>query len=272
MKVLIIGAGGHGQVVADIFLTRLSRFKSANGGGFHAHETVVWADWHNPNGLAQSASALLQNLDLWRLKNNEAQVKPAGFLDDNSALQQQAFLGLPVLGATTQLPMIAHDAVIVAIGDNHTRQEISDTLLDQNEQFVTAIHPTTVIGAEVKIGVGTMICARVVINPGAHLGRGVILNTGCTVDHHNRLGDYVHIGPGVHLGGDVEIEEGALVGIGATVMPQRRIGAWSVVGAGAVVTRDIPAYTTVVGVPARVIGEKSHLRKEDEKPQKFGDY
>jgi sugar O-acyltransferase (sialic acid O-acetyltransferase NeuD family) len=209
MKVLIIGAGGHGQVVADIFLNRL--------------------------------------------KNGNIKTQPVGFLDDNLALQQQILLGLPVLGTVTQLSAITHDAVIVALGDNRTRQKISRTLHHQNEHFATAIHPTAIIGVEVKIAVGTMICAGVVINPGAYLGQGVILNTGCTIDHHNHIGDYAHIGPGVHLGGDVEIDEGALIGIGATVMPQRRVGAWSVVGAGAVVTKDIPAYATVIGIPARSI-------------------
>jgi sugar O-acyltransferase (sialic acid O-acetyltransferase NeuD family) len=212
MKVLIIGAGGHGQVIADIFLAGL--------------------------------------------KNGNITPQPVGFLDDNLALQQQVFLGLPILGAITQLSAITHDAVIVAIGDNRTRQKIFRTLHHQNEHFAIAIHPTAIIGAEVKIGAGTMICAGVVVNPGAHLGQGVILNTGCTIDHHNRVGDYAHIGPGVHLGGDVEIDEGALIGIGATVMPQRRVGAWSVVGAGAVVTKDIPAYATVVGIPARAIVKK----------------
>ena len=98
-----------------------------------------------------------------------------------------------------------------------------------------------------------MICAGVVVNPGSAIGANVILNTGCTVDHHNRIEDHAHIAPGVHMGGDVHIGEGALVGIGATVMPQRRVGAWSVVGAGALVHADIPDHVIAVGSPARVI-------------------
>lgn len=100
-----------------------------------------------------------------------------------------------------------------------------------------------------------MICAGVVVNTGSVIGADVILNTGCTVDHHNRIGDHAHIAPGVHMGGEVEVGEGALVGIGATVMPRKRIGAWSVVGAGTLVTRDVPDGVVVVGAPARVVRE-----------------
>ncbi len=209
MKILIIGAGGHGQVVADIFLAAL--------------------------------------------KNCDSDARPIGFLDDNPALQKQTFLGLPVLGSVSQLPKIAHDAIIVAVGNNQVRQKISYALRDQDEQFVTAIHPAAIIGSKVKIGAGSMICAGVVVNPGTYIGRDVILNTGCTIDHHNQIGNYVHIGPGANLGGNVQIGEGALVGIGATVMPQLSVGAWSAVGAGAVVINNIPANATAVGVPARVI-------------------
>jgi acetyltransferase-like isoleucine patch superfamily enzyme len=98
-----------------------------------------------------------------------------------------------------------------------------------------------------------MVCAGAIVNPGSTIGANVILNTGCTVDHHNRIGDHSHIAPGVHLGGDVEVGEGALIGIGATVMPQRRVGCRSVVSAGALIHSDVGDEVVAAGVPARVI-------------------
>ncbi|MGZ9197173.1 MAG: DapH/DapD/GlmU-related protein, partial [Candidatus Deferrimicrobiaceae bacterium] len=74
-----------------------------------------------------------------------------------------------------------------------------------------------------------------------------------SVDHDCAIGDFVHICPGAHLGGAVVVEEGTFLGVGSSVVPGIRIGRWSVIGAGAVVTKDIPDNCTAVGVPARVI-------------------
>jgi carbonic anhydrase/acetyltransferase-like protein (isoleucine patch superfamily) len=88
----------------------------------------------------------------------------------------------------------------------------------------------------------------------------VILNTSCSVDHHNVIGDHVHIAPGARLGGHVTIGEGTLVGIGATVLPGCRVGSWSIVGAGAVVTEDLSDGLVAVGSPARTVSERSTAR------------
>jgi len=214
-RVLIIGAGGHAQVVADILL---------------------------------------------RMRESGTDLMPIGYLDDDPSLIGRNLLGSSVLGNIASLSETAHDAVIVAIGDNKVRQRLFLSLQAQGEQFAVAQHPRAVIAPDVTIGPGSMICAGVVINPGSVIGANVILNTGCTVDHHNHIGDHVHIAPGVHLGGQVHIGEGTLIGIGATVMPQRKVGAWSVVGAGALVHTDLPDHVVAVGTPAKII---RHLARNE---------
>lgn len=208
VRVLILGAGGHAQVVADILL---------------------------------------------RMRDAGAAVAPMGYLDDDAQLMGRMFLGLPVLGGIDETSTIDHDAVVVAIGHNETRERIFAALLARNERFVVARHPGAIVAPDVQIGPGAVICAGAVVNPGSVIGANVILNTGCTVDHHNTIGDHAHIAPGVHLGGDVLVGIGTLVGIGATVIPQRSVGDWSVVGAGSVVTKTIPACVVAAGMPARVV-------------------
>ena len=208
MRILILGAGGHAQVVADI----LQRMAEA------------WAG-----------------------------VTPLGYLDDDAALAGRRLLGLPVLGTLADLPAVAHDAVVVAIGDNATRRRVFERLAAAGERFAVARHPAAVVAPDVVPGPGTMICAGVVVNPGSAIGANVILNTGCTVDHHNRVGDHAHLAPGVHTGGEVTVGEGAFVGIGATIIPGRTVGAWSRVGAGSLVTKDVAPGATAVGMPARTV-------------------
>ena len=82
----------------------------------------------------------------------------------------------------------------------------------------------------------------------------MILNTDCIVDHESLIGTATHVCPGARLAGRVTVESGAFVGIGATIIQSIRIGYEAVVGAGAVVIRDVAPMTTVVGVPAQETG------------------
>lgn len=214
LKVLILGAGGHAQVVADI---------------------------------------------LWRMYEIDRSVQPVGYLDDNASLWNKRLLDVPVLGATEDLGKLTHDAVIIAIGDNRIRCRLKKKLERSGEKFTIARHPSAVIAPDVIIEPGTMICAGVVVNTGSKVGAHVILNTSSTIDHHNEIGDCVHIAPGAHLGGEVTIKEGAFVGIGSTIIPRIRIGDWSMIGAGSVVTKNIHPNVTAVGVPARPI--KHHTKE-----------
>jgi sugar O-acyltransferase (sialic acid O-acetyltransferase NeuD family) len=212
MKIVIIGAGGHGRVVLDI------------------------------------------------LRNNH-QFEVAGFIDTNPALHRQFIDGIEVLGDLSiirRLPEIGIGGAFVAIGDNRIRQKYAAFLAQAGVNLVSAIHPgasvagTAQIGKNVVIAAGANICTHVTIED------SVILNTGCIIEHESVIHQAAHICPGVKLAGHVRIMESAFIGIGATIIQGITIGESAVVGAGTVVLQEVPAFTTVVGVPARVV-KPSHI-------------
>jgi len=124
--------------------------------------------------------------------------------------------------------------------------------------LVSAIHPSASIADNARIGKnvvitsGSTICAHVIVEDSA------LLNTGCIIDHESTIRAGAHICPGVRLAGHVTVQESSFVGIGATVIQGVTIGECAVVGAGAVVLEDVPAYSTVVGVPAALV-KASHV-------------
>jgi sugar O-acyltransferase (sialic acid O-acetyltransferase NeuD family) len=174
-----------------------------------------------------------------------------GFLDDDASLTGTKVMGLNVLGKLADLPGLPHDSIIMGIGDNVARARLYSELKSAGKRFVTAIHPSAVLAPDVVVGQGAVLCAGTVINTGASIGENAILNTCASLDHHGVLEPHSHVAPGVHLAGNVRVGEGALVGIGSCAVPGVRIGAWSVVGAGTAVIRDVPERTTVGGVPAK---------------------
>ena len=106
---------------------------------------------------------------------------------------------------------------------------------------------------------------QVDINPACRIGKGILLDhaTGFVAGETAVIGDNVSILQGVTLGGTGKADEdrhpkignGVLIGAGAIILGNIRIGECARVGAGSVVVKDVPPHVTVVGVPARIVGE-----------------
>jgi len=143
----------------------------------------------------------------------------------------------------------------VTIGNPHGRARlaIAERLKASGLVPVSAVHHTAWIAESATIGEGCQILAGAIVAVEAKIGRHCIINTRASVDHECVLEDGTEIGPGAILTGVVRVETGAWVAAGATVLPRLTIGADAIVGAGAVVTRDVPPSMTVIGVPARAM-------------------
>lgn len=180
----------------------------------------------------------------------------AGLLDDDPAAKGKVVAGLEVLGGRELLTSLISEGVthgFCAIGHNAFRLDITQHLLDAGFEVPILKHPSAVVGDDVTVGVGTVFVAGSVVNPCCRLGMACLINTCCSVDHDNELGDAVHICPGVHLGGTVRVGDRTQIGIGASVLPNITIGKDVVIGGGAVVLRNVPDGCKFVGVPARPI-------------------
>ena len=180
-----------------------------------------------------------------------------GFLDDNIDLQnKKVFVDKSVIGLVTDCEAIQEKnqeyLFVVGIGNNYIRKEIFEKY---RLNYYTAIHPSAIISNQVQIGKGTVIMANVVINANADIGTNCIINTGSIVEHDNKIKNNVHISPNATLCGTVEIGELTHIGASATVKNNTTICNECIIGAGAVVVKNIEEKGTYVGVPVKIINE-----------------
>lgn len=180
-------------------------------------------------------------------------VEIGGTLDDNADLHGADVLGVPIVGDTSSASLVRLGVThaVIAIGSNTVRRDIA-ARLEGAVTWQTVVHPTAYISPDATVGAGVTVIAGAIIQPGAVVGDHAIINTMTSVDHDVTVGDFCHISR-AHMSGGSAAREGAFLGACSTVIPSVTVGAWAMIGAGAVVVKDIPDYATAVGVPARVI-------------------
>ena len=189
------------------------------------------------------------------LERSQPNFKAVGFIDNDPNKKGSQFLGLPVFGGFEVLDeLLKQDLRFVNLitGSTKTRYETSLVMAQKGCRFANFIHPAIDLYG-VKLGLCNYIQEAVILQAGVSIGDNSSIHIGTLVGHESQIGHSVFIAHGCSISGSVEIGDGTFMGTHATVLPRLRIGRWATIGAGAVVTRDVPDYATVVGSPAKVI-------------------
>ncbi len=196
-RLVIIGAGGHGKVVADT-----------------------------------------------ALKNGYTDIV---FVDDGS---EGTCLRFPIVGTTRELMELNTPGTdfIIAVGDNDARKRIAESY---DLPWVTLVHPSAQIGTWAKVGVGTVVLECAKLNACSTVGDHCIINSGGLVGHDCVVEDYVHVSANASLGGTTRVGERTFVGLGSTLRNNIDVCPGCLIGAGAVVVKNITEPGVYVGNPAR---------------------
>lgn len=154
---------------------------------------------------------------------------------------------------------------------NYYIHPLSD-VKSQNIGNDTRIWQFSVVFPNARIGKNCNICAHTLIENDVTIGNNVTIKSGVFLWDGLRVEDNVFIGPNATFTNDkmprskqypesfpiTLIEQGASIGANATILPGLTIGKFSMIGAGAVVTKDVAPFSIVAGNPAKIIGQVSN--------------
>lgn len=175
-----------------------------------------------------------------------------GFVDDNENIQGIEVNGYKVVGDVEWLKKQEMN-VVSAIGDPIVKKKVMERLKDSKNTYPVLIHPSVIYSDKVSFGEGSIICAGNIITVNIEIGKHVIINLDCTIGHDAVLGNYTTVLPSVNVSGFAETEECVSIGTGSAIIQGVKIGENTVIGAGSVVVKDLPANCTAVGAPAKPI-------------------
>ena len=175
-----------------------------------------------------------------------------GIIDNNLS---GFYLGFPVLGNDSDARQIFdshNDCKLVITPD---KPQVRNALVNYYKKigfrFATIISPEAKVSKYAVIDEGAIIQSGVNISAGTHIGQFVRLNVNCNIMHDCDISEYVTVAPNAVCLGRVTVHSLAYIGANSTTLPEIEIGSGSIIGAGSVVTHNVPDNTVVKGVPAR---------------------
>ncbi len=196
------------------------------------------------------------------------EVEFLGFLNDN--IGPGGTVGdygkLPVLGKTDEVEKYMKEKDVYffvayeGIRDPYKSYAAWKNLIIPRDRYINLIDPNAVIpDGFVKIGVGVLAAPFVQISPDTEISDNVMLLGNAFVGHNSFIGEFSHVTTNSVVGAYAHIGKGVTVGMNSTVLGRVHVGDFTLIGAGAVVTKDMPENVIIAGNPAKILRERGEL-------------
>ena len=160
-------------------------------------------------------------------------------------VSSEPFDWYPVL---EKAPKIDGARYLLAVSDPETKRNV---VQENDDLWDSFFHSSCYVSRHSKIGRGTILAPQSIVAGDAELGNFVFFNTNATVGHDSKIGAFTSLMPNAEVCGDCDIGEDVLIGIGAYILPGRKVGNGARVSAGAMVRHNVQEKETVYGDPAK---------------------
>lgn len=186
-------------------------------------------------------------------KENYPDWNMIGFLNDELLALEGFNYDISIVSTIIDYQPKEDEYLIMAIGSPKDKNKLVDFLENKGAKFETFIHRTAIVGKNVKLGKGSILCPNSIITCDAVIGKFVTINCFSGTGHDVKVGDYSTLSGHVDITGFAKVGKRVSIGSHACILPKVSVGDDAVVGAGSVVIRNVKEGNTVFGNPAKSI-------------------
>ncbi len=186
----------------------------------------------------------------------EDEVNPIVFFNDVSASTEDKLYNTYAILKDINLAkalFLENSDFILGLGNPYNREKVYNKLTQIGGKCISAIANSACISKYCMLDEGLNIMTHTFIGNSSIIKKGSLINSHASIHHDTYVGCFSEIAPGARILGGATIGNFTFIGANASILPNVKIGNNVVVGAGAVITKDVPDNATIVGVPGKFV-------------------